>query len=134
MNAGAIAQVDKVPTQYSPFSIAVQPNTGGNLVYSFSFNDTDTSFNPTEGYSISSSGTLTRDSGSPFSNIAEGSWGQFDQSGAFLFDWSSYVVQGTGTVTTQLAPFSVGSGGALTQPIPTLTLATPGFWVVTDPK
>jgi len=28
----------------------------------------------------------------------------------------------------------VGSGGALTQPVPTLTLATQGFWVVTDPQ
>jgi hypothetical protein len=66
--------------------------------------------------------------------VAEGSWGQFDQSGDFLFVYSSYTNESTGDVVTQLGPLDVGTGGALTQPIFTLTLATPGFWVVTDPK
>jgi len=35
-------------------------------------------------------------------------------------------------VVTQLSPLEVGTGGALTQPISTLTITTPGFWVVTD--
>jgi hypothetical protein len=135
-NAGAIAPVTGSPfaTRYSPFSIAVQSNTDGNLVYSFSFNGAASAFNPVEGYAISSTGTLTADTNSPFSGVAEGSWGQFDQSGAFLLVYSSYTNESTGDLVTQLGPIDVGTGGALTQPISTLTLATPGFWVVTDPQ
>jgi hypothetical protein len=135
-NAGAIAPVTGSPfvTQYSPFSIAVQSNSNGNLLYSFSFNDTASAFNPVEGYAISSTGTLTADTNSPFGGVAEGSWGQFDQSGDFLFVYSSYINESTGDVVTQLGPLDVGTGGALTQPIFTLSLATPGFWAVTDPQ
>jgi 6-phosphogluconolactonase (cycloisomerase 2 family) len=133
-SAGAITPVSgsPFPTVFSPFSIAVQSNTGGNLLYSFSINDTATGFNSAEGYSISSAGALTADVGSPFSGLTNGDWGQFDQSGAFLFDYGSFTDINTNTVVTQLAPFDVGAGGALTQPITTLTLATPGFWAVTD--
>src|SRR5271169_129305 len=131
-NAGAIASAGSVVTQYSPYSIAVQSNANGNLVYSFGFNDTATAFNPVEGYGISSTGTLSADIGSPFSGVANGSWGQFDQSGAFLLAYCSYLATSTNAITTLLGPIEVGTGGALTQPISTLTLATPGFWVVTD--
>ncbi len=130
-NAGAITESGSFSTVYSPFSIAVSPNTGGNLVYSFSFNDDATAFNPTEGYTLSSSGTLTAISGSPFTNLGEGTWGQFDQSGQNLMDYGSYTPSGS-TVVTQIVPLSVGSAGVLTQPISTLDIATPGFWVVTD--
>jgi hypothetical protein len=135
-NAGAIAAVagSPFPTQNSPFSIAVQSNPNGNLVYSFSINDTATGFNPTEGYQLSSAGVLTVDTGSPFSGVGNGDWGQFDQSGAFLMDYASFFDAGTNQVITQLTPLDVGTGGALTQPIATLTLTSPGFWVVTDPK
>jgi hypothetical protein len=138
-NAGAIAAVSGSPfaTQYSPFSIAVSPNSGGNLVYSFSINDSATAFNPPEGYSISSTGTLTALSGSPFSGLpsgSAGSWGQFDQSGAFLFNYAAFFDSDTSETVTQLSPFTVGSGGALTQTIDTLTLTNPGFWAVTDPQ
>jgi hypothetical protein len=121
-------------TQFSPLSIAVQPNTNGNLVYSFSVNDTNTGFNAAEGFLLSSSGTLTAVSGSPFSGVGNGTWGQFDQSGAFLFDWGSFLDLGTSQVVTQLSPLDVASGGALTQPTSTLILSSPGFWTVTDPK
>lgn len=131
--AGNITLLGTLTTTYSPFSIAVQSNTGGNLIYSFSFNDTATAYNPIEGFSISSTGTLTADANSPFSNIGQGSWGQFDQSGALLFVYASYLNASTNETTTQLSPLSVGSGGALTQPVATGTLANPGFWVVTDP-
>jgi hypothetical protein len=132
--AGAITPVSgsPFPTVFSPFSIAVQSNTSGNLLYSFSINDTATGFNAAEGYTISSAGVLTADTGSPFSGLTNGSWGQFDQSGAFLFDYGSFLDINTNTVVTQLSPFDVGTGGALTQPITTLTLTTPGFWAVTD--
>jgi len=90
---GALTEVGSFTTQYSPFSIAVSPNSGGNLVYSFSFNDTGTAFNSAEGYSISSTGTLTALSGSPFSGLTDGSWGQFDQSGQFLIDYASILTR-----------------------------------------
>jgi hypothetical protein len=131
--AGAITQVTGSPftTQYSPFAIAVSPNAGGNLVYSFGFNDDATAFNPTEGFSLSTSGTLTALTGSPFSNLGEGDWGQFDQSGATLMDYGSYL-NSSGTQVTQLVPLLVGTDGVLSQPIATLNLSTQGFWVVTD--
>jgi 6-phosphogluconolactonase (cycloisomerase 2 family) len=131
-NAGAITQVAKVSTSFSPYSIAVQSNANGNLVYSFSFNDT--AFNAVEGYQIVSTGTLTRDTGSPFSGVADGSWGQFDQSGNLLFAYSSYLDASTNEIVTQLAPLDVSSAGVLTQPVATLTLKTAGFWAVTDPQ
>ncbi|MGA8621850.1 MAG: hypothetical protein WB660_25415 [Candidatus Sulfotelmatobacter sp.] len=134
-NAGAITPVGTpVVTQFSPFSIAVQSNASGNLVYSFSLNDTETGFNGIEGYQLSSTGTLTAVTGSPFAESANGSWGQFDQSGSFLFAYGAILNESTDVVTAQLGPLAVGSGGVLTEPISSLTLATPGFWVVTDPK
>ena len=129
--AGAISFVNTVSTQFSPFSIAVSPNSSGNLVYSFGFNDTATSFNPIEGFTISSSGGLTPISGEPFA-IGEGSWGQFDQSGSQLFVYASFIDQSTNTVVTQISPLSVGSGGTLTEPVANTTLVTPGFWAVAD--
>jgi 6-phosphogluconolactonase len=132
-NAGAITPVTTSPfsTVYSPFGIAVQSDTGGNLVYSVSINDTATGYNPVEGYSLSTSGTLTAVTGSPFTGVGNGQWAQFDQSGAFLFVYQSYE-NTAGQTITQLVPLSVASGGTLTQPLSNLTLATPGFWVVTD--
>jgi len=133
-NAGALTQIDKVPTVYSPYNIAVQSNVGGTSLYSFSFNDTATAFNPIEGYQINSTGALQVDVNSPFSGVANGSWGQFDQSGTLLFAYSSFLNASTNTQVTQIAPFDVGSTGALAQPVATLTVATQGFWVVTDPN
>jgi len=130
---GALSEVGTFATQNSPFTIAVQPNSGGNLVYSFGINDTDTGYNPIEGFQINSStGALTAVSGSPFSNIQLGYWGQFDQTGAFLLDYSSIINAGTDTVVTQLGVLDVGSGGAITSPISPLTLTTGGYWAVTD--
>ncbi len=139
-SAGAITQVTGSPftTQYSPFTIAVSPAAGGDLVYSFGFNDAGTAFNPTEGYSLSTTGTLTALTGSPFSNLGEGTWGQFDQSGAYLMDYGSYV-NSSDALVTQLVPLIVGTDGVLSQPIATLDLTsgcttTPCnvFWAVTD--
>lgn len=132
---GAITPVSGSPfaTQFSPFTIAVQPNSTGNLVYSFGVNDTDTGYNPIEGYQISaSSGALTLVSGSPFSNIQLGFWGQFDQSGAFLFDYSAVVPVGSNTVVTTLGALDVGTGGAITQPVSPVILTTQGYWAVAD--
>lgn len=129
---GALTQVTKESTVYAPFSIAAQENSGGAQVYSFGINDTSTAFNPVEGYTINGAGTLVADTGSPFTGVGDGSWGQLDQSGSLLFVYGSFLDTSTNQVTTQIAPIAVGSGGALTQPVSTTTIATPGFWAVAD--
>ncbi len=131
---GNLTELGTVSTDYSPFSIAVQSNSGGNLVYSMSFTDTLSAFNPIEGFSITSTGSLAVDGSSPFSlSNGEGSWAQFDQSGAYLFMYASYTNASNQVVTT-LAPLSVGSGGTLTQSATAYQLGSSGFWVVTDPN
>lgn len=134
-NAGALTQVSGSPftTVYSPFAIAMQPNSSGSMVYSFSVNDTDTGYNSIEGFSLdSTTGALTTVSGSPFSGVSNGFWGQIDQSGVYLFVYGGVV--NNGSVTTSLGALNIGSGGVLTQPTSSLTLATSGFWAVTDPQ
>jgi 6-phosphogluconolactonase len=132
-NAGAISPVTGAPfpTVYPPYSIAVQPNTGGDLIYSFSLSNTTTttgSYNPIEGYQLNTStGALTAISGSPFT-VSSGNLGQFDQSGTWL---SVYSVSGG---TAQLGVLAVGSGGALTQPVSAVDLTALGPWVITDPN
>lgn len=137
-NAGALTQLGSVATgANSPVGIAVQSNVGGNLVYSFGVEDSDLGFNPVDGFSLSSTGTLTQLSTSPFSNAAIGDQGQFDQSGAFLFVYGAIYNQSTETVTYQIGAFDVGTGtsaGTLTEPTSTLTLTNGGYFVVTDPQ
>src|SRR5579872_1832931 len=126
-NAGALTQVSGSPftTVYSPYGIAMQPNSTGNLVYSFSINDTDTGYNAVEGFSLdSTTGSLTALSQSPFSGISDGFWGQIDQSGAYLFVYGG--VLNNGTVTADLGAMNIGTGGALTEPTSQLTLPTSG--------
>jgi len=130
-NAGAITQVGTEATNGSPFSIAMQSNANGSLVYAFGIQDSDQGFDEIEGFSISSSGGLTPANGEPFS-LGEGSWGQFDQSGALLFTYASFLDINTNTIVTQISPLSVGSGGMLTEPTSNTTLVTPGFWAVAD--
>jgi 6-phosphogluconolactonase len=134
--AGAIAPVSGSPfaTTNAPLSIAVQSNTGGNLVYAFGIEDSDLAFNPIQGYTIGSTGALTAASGSPFTGVAEGSQGAFDQSGDFLFVYGGIFNSGTNTVTYQMGALDVASGGVLSQPTSTLTLTTGGFFAVTDPQ
>jgi hypothetical protein len=87
---------------YSPFEIAVQPK-GGELLYSFSLNQTTT--NPIEGYQLNiSTGALTKVTGSPFTAFT-GEDGVFDQSGAYLFGQdgntiTAYQVSSDGTLTS----------------------------------
>ena len=130
-NAGAIAPVAGAPfsTVYPPYSVAVQPNTGGDLIYSFSLSTKGADYNPIEGYELNSStGALTAISGSPFTSVSSGNSGQFDQSGTLL---SVYSVSGG---TAQLGVLAVGSGGALAQPVPPIDLNALGPWVITDPN
>ncbi len=132
---GALTAVTGSPfaTTYSPFTIAAEPTSSGEeFVYSFSINDTDTGYNSIEGFQLdTTSGALTELANSPFQNVFEGQWGQFDQSGDNLVVYSN-IVSST-TTQTQLGPLSVDSSGNLTQPISPATLVTPGYWVVTDP-
>jgi hypothetical protein len=128
-NPGAIALVAPFPTTHSPFSIAVQSNTGGNLIYSFGLDDAGTAFNPAEGYALSTSGALSAVSGSPFSSGAVGDEGQFDQSGGLLFVYGGLVVNNT--IAYDLTALDA-AGGNLTQPATTLSFG--GFWVATDPQ
>lgn len=125
-NGGAISAVTGSPfsTVNEPYSIAVQSNPGGDLVYSFSLGGTGSGYGGIEGYRLNTStGALTAVSGSPFTSLDIGYLGQFDQSGAFL------SVYGSGPV---LGILDVGSSGALTQPIPSVDLTETGPWVITD--
>jgi hypothetical protein len=132
--AGTLTEVGTgFATTNSPLNIAVQPaSSGGEFVYSFGINDTDTAYNPIEGYQLGATGTLTAISGFPTNGIATGHWGQFDQSGTNLFVYSS-ISNGT-SIVTQLGALTIGSNGIPTQPTSPATLITPGYWVVTDPQ
>jgi len=84
-STGAISPVSGSPftTLYSPINIAVHPS--GTFVYSFSENSSGEN-GPMEGFQISSTGTLTELSTSPFTSLSfEVGIGTFDQSGAYLF-------------------------------------------------
>jgi hypothetical protein len=133
---GALAEVSGSPfvTQSSPLSIAVQSDANGSLIYTFGLTDDRSAFNSVEGYTISSSGTLTAVTDSPFSNAAVGDQGAFDQSGAFLFVYGVVDNLSTNTISPQMGAFAVASNGDLTEPTTTLTLTSPGFFAVTDPQ
>jgi len=127
-SSGAISFVAPFPTTNSPFSIAVDPNTGsGDLVYTFGLNDPGIAFNSVEGYALSSSGTLTKVNGSPFASGAVGSEGQFDQSGGLLFVYGGLF--DINTVVYRVTSLDV-SAGNLTTPTGSGTFG--GFWVGTD--
>lgn len=103
--AGAISPVPGSPfsTVYSPYTFALQQNSGGVLLYSFSLL-TDGTGNPIEGYQLNpSTGELTAVAGSPFLDFSE-SYGFFDQSGAYLFALNE----------TTLTAYQVPSNGQLT--------------------
>jgi 6-phosphogluconolactonase len=127
--AGAIAPVSgsPFPTTNSPLSIAVQSNTGGNLIYSFGVADSDLAFNPVEAYTLSSSGALSAVTGSPFTSAEVGDVGQFDQTGDFVFIYGGVVTDNT--VAYTVTAFGVASG------VPSELISTGtygGYWVVTD--
>jgi hypothetical protein len=124
--SGGLAAPVLSSTTNSPFNIAVQSNSGGNLVDTFGIADSGLSFNPIEGFSLSG-GSLSAVNGSPFLNGAVGSEGKFDQSGGLLFVYGG--VFDNNTVVYTLTSFDVGSG-TLTTPTGTGTYG--GYWVVTD--
>jgi hypothetical protein len=137
--AGTLTQVTGSPfaTTNSPLNIAVQPpSSGGEFVYSFGIDDTGSAYNPIEGYLLATAGSqpgaLTAIASFPTTGIGTGHWGQFDQSGANLFVYSS--ISNGATVVTQLGALSIGADGIPTEPTSPATLITPGYWVMTDPQ
>ena len=128
-NAGALTQVSGSPfkTLFAPINLAMQPvSSNGSFVYSFSVNVLGP--NSIEGYQLdTSSGTLTAMSNSPFSNIGTAPWGQFDQSGAYLFIFDS-----TNT-NSSLGVLNVASGtGTPTEPLGPVTLEPSKYFAVSD--
>jgi len=122
---GAITPVNGSPfiTTYSPYRIAVQPSAGGDLVYSFSYNAIEGGDNPVEGYTLNTTtGVLTAMSNSPFSGAAA-DWGQFDQSGTYLFAYDSE--------STSMSVYNVSTSSALTTPVATVGFFN-GAWSVAD--
>ena len=116
----------KYATTYAPYNIAMQPNsTNGEFVYSFSLNSSGTA-NAVEGYQINpTSGALSAVQGSPFTTLQAAPWGQFDQSGSYLFYYF-------GTSPANLGVFNVAVSGGLSQPVAPVPLATTGYWAVSD--
>jgi hypothetical protein len=133
--AGALTEVTNSPfaTVFSPANIAVQPNAGnGSFVYSFSVNNTDSGYNSIEGYALNTTtGALTAIApGSPFGSVTPSPWGQFDQSGDFLFVYSN-----VGGIAPELGVINVApTTGLLTESATTLPLASGGYFAVTDPQ
>lgn len=127
-NAGALTQVSGSPftTVYAPVNLAVQPvASNGSFVYSFSVNTLTP--NSIEGYQLdTNSGALTAMTNSPFNNIGTGSWGQFDQSGAYLFIFAST------TSNSSLGVLNVDGSGNLTEPLGPVTLDPSTYFAITD--
>jgi 6-phosphogluconolactonase (cycloisomerase 2 family) len=116
----------KFATTYAPYNIAMQPTaTNGEFVYSFSLNASGAA-NPVEAYQISpTTGVLSAVAGSPFTTLQAAPWGQFDQSGSYLFYYF-------GTSPANLGVFNVATSGGLSQPVTPVALATAGYWAVAD--
>jgi 6-phosphogluconolactonase (cycloisomerase 2 family) len=106
----------------------MQPRSvNGEFVYSFSFNDTGTATNPIEGYKLDpNTGALSLVAGSPFNITTPTAFGQFDQSGSYLFVYSSPAS------SVSLGVVNVASSGALTETLPAATLATGGYFAASD--
>src|SRR5580698_657301 len=116
---GAITPVANSPfaTTYTPFNIAVQPvEANGEFVYSFSVNDSGAAYNPVEGYLLNTTNgaltTIAGPPGSPFSGVTSSLFGQFAQSGDYLFFYGDVASPQLGVLT------AAAGTGALTEPIP----------------
>jgi 6-phosphogluconolactonase (cycloisomerase 2 family) len=126
-SAGAPTALATTATVYSPVFLAVSPN--GKFVYTFNLNGTVgiAQPDPMEGYSISSTGTLTPIAGSPFQAL-DASIGRFDQSGQYLFVQA--VDAGIGGSFVYGADTTLG---VLTSTIPHLGFPSTSFAVTDAP-
>jgi len=128
-NAGALSAVSgsPFPTAFAPVNLAMQPvAANGSYVYSFSVNFLAP--NPVEGYQLdTTTGALTVMSASPFGTVGTAPWGQFDQSGAYLFIFAS------SSTHSSLGVLTVDPGtGNLSEPTSTLTFDPSTYFTVTD--
>ena len=116
----------KYTTTFAPYNIAMQPTaTNGEFVYSFSLDASGTA-NPVEAYQMNpTTGALSAVPGSPFTTLQTTPWGQFDQSGSYLFYYF-------GASPANLGVFAVATTGGLSQPVAPVPLATTGYWAVSD--
>jgi len=124
LQSGAFTET-AVPTAsgFVPTSVAVQPNSGGNLVYAFDFNSLNA---PAVGYTLDlTAGGLTAISGSPFSISASN--GQFDPNGTYLF----VVESSTGVSSSILDAYDVSTSPALANPVASVGWSV-GVWQAYD--
>ena len=120
LTATGTLTVTQFPTQGTPANVAVQPNAGGNLVYTFDF-PTSGSNGTIEAFQLSA-GLLAGIQG----NSATGVSGEFDQSGKFLF-----VVESSNGAASALDAFDVSASPVLTTPLANVGWA-PGAWQPAD--
>jgi 6-phosphogluconolactonase (cycloisomerase 2 family) len=105
-----------------PAGVAVQPNTGGNIVYAFDF-PSNTGNGTIEGFQFDlSTGALTAIAGI----TASGANGEFDPSGKYLF-----VVAASNGVASALDAYDVSASSALTTHVASVGWA-PGAWQPVD--
>jgi 6-phosphogluconolactonase (cycloisomerase 2 family) len=127
---GALTATAGSPTStvYAPFNIAMQPTSvNGEYIYSFSINDADTATNPIEAYKLDpTTGALSLVTGSPFNASTPTAFGEFDQSGNYLFIYSGV------SPSYSLGVLNVASSGALTETLPTASLVTGGYFAASD--
>ncbi len=115
-STGALTEVGTgLPTTDTPALVAVQPNAGGDLVYSVDFSGA------VEGASLNlTTGSLTAVAGSPFS--IQGLSAEFDPAGKYLF-----VVEGTSLSHSSLFGFDVSASSSLATPLASVGWAA-GAW------
>lgn len=105
-----------------PAMVAIQPNAGGNILYSFDFPGS-TGNGTIEGFQLDlSTGALTAIAGI----TASGANGEFDPSGQYLF-----VVAASNGVASALDAYSVSASSALTTHVASVGWA-PGAWEPVD--
>jgi 6-phosphogluconolactonase (cycloisomerase 2 family) len=126
-STGVLTALAVTPTVYSPVYVAVSPN--GAFVYTFNVNGSVgiAQPDPMEGFSLDSTGTLTKLSGSPFVAL-DASIGRFDQSGQYLF------VQAVDAGVGGSFVYGADTGnGSLTSTIPHLGFPSTSFAVTDAP-
>ena len=119
--SGALT-VTSTPITGVPAMVAVQPNSGGNILYSFDFPGS-TGNGTIEGFQLDlSTGALTGIAGV----TANGANGEFDPSGKYLF-----VVAASNGVASALDAYDVSASSALTTHVASVGWA-PGAWQPVD--
>jgi 6-phosphogluconolactonase (cycloisomerase 2 family) len=121
-STGTLTEVGTgTPTTDTPAFVAVQPNAGGDLVYTIDFNG------DVEGATLNlTTGALTTVSGSPFG--LSGLFGEFDPAGKYF-----YVVEGTSYLHPSLFAYDVSASPTLTNSVASVGWAA-GAWQPFDAK